>query len=72
MAKAFDLVGITVQWVPCPSRFLRRAGVGNAGAMWFDHVSTTKSNSTRSIAADPLQNAQGWGTLSGNGARKDR
>ena len=37
------------QWVPRSSRLLRRAGVGNAGATRVEHVSTTKSNSTRGV-----------------------
>ena len=60
MAQAIDLAGITnTSGVPrlrvfCEERALsgaEGAGVGNAGAKWVDHVSTTKSNSTRSVAA---------------------
>ena len=48
------LRALPTQWVPRPSRSWRRAGVRNAGApSSFDHVSKTKSNSTRSIAARP-------------------
>jgi hypothetical protein len=76
----FDLTGIT-NTVGCP--VLRVLGEGRESEMpapsGFDHVSTTKSNGTRSIAAHPFDNlragpckkTQGWGTLGGNGARKD-
>ena len=55
--QAFDLAGITnTVGAPFLRVFLRRVGVGNAGAE-FDHVPTTNSNSTRSIAAHPCKNA---------------
>jgi len=77
----FDLAGIT-NTVGAP--FLRVFCEGRESGMpaprGLDHMLATKSNGIRSIAAHPfgsaqgrlLQKAQGWGTLSGNGARKDR
>jgi hypothetical protein len=54
MAQAFDLAGVT-NTVGAP--FLRVFCEGRESEMpapsGFDHVSTTKSNSTRSIAAHP-------------------
>ena len=35
VARAFDLAGATIPWVPRPSRSLRRAGVGDAGSEVF-------------------------------------
>ena len=81
VAQAFDLAGIT-NTVRAP--FLRvfceepalSLSKGRESEMpapsGFDHVSTTKSNSTRRIVAHPLQITERMGTLSGNGARKDR
>jgi hypothetical protein len=74
VAQAFGLAGLPTQCVPRSFAFFARAspelfegaGAGNAGAKCFDHVSTTKLNSTRSIAAAPGKN-EGRGTLSGNG-----
>ena len=56
MARAFDLAGIT-NTVGAP--FLRVFGEGRESEMpapsGFDHLSPTKSNSTRSIAAHPCE-----------------
>src|SRR6266576_768314 len=58
LPRLLILRALPTQWVPRSSLFLRRVGVGNAGAERVDHVSTTKSNSTRSIAAHPCKNAR--------------
>jgi hypothetical protein len=56
LAQAFDLAGIT-KTTGCP--VLRVLGEGRESEMpapsWFDRVSTTKSNRTRSNAADPCK-----------------
>ena len=72
MARSFDLAGIT-NTVGGP--FLRVFCEGPESEMsapsGFDHVSTTKSNRTRSIATHPCKNAR-IGTLCRNDARKAR
>jgi hypothetical protein len=88
VAEAFELAG-AASTVECP--VLRVLGEKPALSLskgreseipapsGFDHVSTTRSNSTRSIAALPLRQAKGrllqktqsWGTLTGNGACKN-
>jgi len=56
VAQAFDLAGIAnTAGCPVPSRFLRRRESEMPAPSGFDHVSTTKSNSTRSIAAHPCR-----------------
>src|ERR1700693_588734 len=53
------------QWVPCPSRSLRRAGVGNAGALQIQRLDDatrarliTKRDYRRGFASNPDQSAQ--------------
>jgi hypothetical protein len=55
VAQAFDFAGITTEWVPRPSRSLRRAGHGNAGACGLIPSLRNKSYSTGIIDAHPCK-----------------
>ena len=57
MAQAFDLAGVTKTVGAAPYRrvFCEGRESEMPAPSGFDHVSTTKSNSTRSIAAHPCK-----------------
>jgi len=56
------IVAITTQWVPRSSRTLRRAGTTNAYPMGFVH---SGQKLRRQHRYPPLQETQGWSTLTG-------
>jgi hypothetical protein len=67
----FDVAGIThTVGAPFLRVFCEGAGVGVTVPSSFDHV--PQQNQIAHAASPPtLQKTQGWGTLRGNGERKD-
>jgi len=70
---AFDLAGISYPvGVPLLRVFCEGRESETPAPSGFDHVSTTKSNSARSIAAHPCKERKDGAPLNRNGVRKDR